>query len=199
MKQKLRVSSPLPWISKRNVPAGCFLAAASRRKRELRYHVLPSHVGSVDIVRAENEHALEIFAAEIDRHHFADQLAGAIGVTRVQRVGHHQRRALVGRHFGRRLIDLGARRENSVADAVLAAGVDHIDHAAHADIEHQVGLAVEKFRAVDEGEVMHLVHPLRGLGRPRRVANIAGDELDVLFTSLSRRGLPRELSSSTRT
>ena len=68
----------------------------------------------------------------------------------------------------RRLVDLGARGEHELADAVLAAGVDHVDHAAHADVEHQVGLGVEEFGAVDEGEVMHFVHAFRAAARPRR-------------------------------
>ena len=47
---------------------------------------------------------------------------------------------------------------------------------------------------------MHLVHALRGFVDRGGVANVAGDEFDVfLSTSASRRGLPRELSSSTRT
>src|SRR3974390_2636639 len=66
---------------------------------------------------------------------------------------------------------------------MLAAGVDDVDQAAHADVEHQIGLAVEKFRAVDESEVMHLVHALgRGLDR-HGVADIAGDELDLACDS----------------
>ena len=129
MKQKLRVSVPLPWISKRNVPGGCLLAARVEAQRELRDHVLEAHVGAVDVVRAEDQHALEIFAAEIDRHQLADQLAAAVGIARVERIGDRQRRALVGRDFRRRLIDLGARGEHQRADAVLAAGVDDVDHA----------------------------------------------------------------------
>ena len=62
---------------------------------------------------------------------------------------------------------------------MLAAGVDDIDHAAHADIEHQIGLAVEEFRAVDEGEVMDLVHALRRLLDRGGIANIAGDEFNI--------------------
>ena len=63
---------------------------------------------------------------------------------------------------------------------MLAAGVDDIDHPAYADVENEVGLAVEEFRAVDEGEVMHFVHALRRLLDRGGVANIAGDEFDLL-------------------
>ena len=64
---------------------------------------------------------------------------------------------------------------------MLAAGVDDIDHAAHADIEHQIGLAVEKFGAVDESQMMHLVH---ALGRDidcGGVTDVAADEFDVFL------------------
>ena len=158
-----------------------FLCCGVEAQGELGYHVLPSHIGPVDIVRAENEHALEIFAAEIYRHQLADQLAAAIGIARVQRVGDGEGCALVGRDFRRRLIDLGARRENEVADAILAASIDYIDHPAHADVEHQVGLAIKEFRAIDEGEMMHLVHPLHGFADRGGVANVSGDEFYVLL------------------
>ena len=59
MKQKLRVSSPVPWISKRSRPDGCCVASGVEAQRELRHHVLAAHVGAIDIVRAEDQHALE--------------------------------------------------------------------------------------------------------------------------------------------
>ena len=59
------------------------------------------------------------------------------------------------------------------------AGVDHVDHALDADIEHEFGRAVEGRGAVDEGEVMHLVDASRrGVDRGR-VADVAADEFDV--------------------
>ena len=132
-------------------------------------------------MRAEDQHAVEKFAAEIDRHDFADQLAGAVGITGVQDIRHHQRGVLSRGDMRRRLIDLGRGSENEIADGVLAAGVDHIDHAAHADVEHQFGRAVEKFSAVDEGQVMHLVHALGGAVNRSGVADIASDEFDILL------------------
>jgi hypothetical protein len=63
---------------------------------------------------------------------------------------------------------------------LLAAGVDDIDHPAHADIENKIGLAVEEFRAVDEGEVMDFVHALRCLLDLGGIADIAVDEFDIL-------------------
>src|SRR6187455_396149 len=63
---------------------------------------------------------------------------------------------------------------------MLAAGIDDIDHPAYADIENEIGLAVEEFRAVDEGEVMDFVHVLRCLLDLGGVADIAGDEFDIL-------------------
>ena len=59
MKQKLRVSRPLPWISKRSRSGRLLLCRGVQAQRELRDHVLPSHVGTVDIVRTEDQHALE--------------------------------------------------------------------------------------------------------------------------------------------
>ena len=43
------------------------------------------------------------------------------------------------------------------------------------------GCAVEEFGAVDEGEVMHLVHALRRVRDRGRIANVAGDEFDVVL------------------
>ena len=178
-------------MSKRNVPDGWRLREPVQAQRELRDDVLPAHVRAVDIVRAENENALEVLAAEIDRHQLADQLAAAVGIARVEHVGHEQRRVLGGRDLGRRLVDLRRGGEHQRADIVLAAGVDHIDHAAHADVEHQLGLRIEKFGAVDEGEVMHLVHAMRRALDGGRVANIAGDEFDVLLDAAQPARLTR--------
>ena len=60
-----------------------FLRAEGLRRidnlaHELGDDVLEAHVGAIDIMWPENQHALKIFTAVIDRHHFADQLAGAI-------------------------------------------------------------------------------------------------------------------------
>ena len=116
------------------------------------------------------------------------------------RIGHDERRALVGRHLRRRLIDLRARRQDQAADACGAAGVDHVDHALDADVEHQLGRAVEELRAVDEGEMVHLLDAAHGGMDRRGIADVACDELDVVLRRRrSRRGAPRELSSSTRT
>jgi hypothetical protein len=62
---------------------------------------------------------------------------------------------------------------------VAAAGVDDVDHPAHADVEHELRRRVEEFGAVDEGEVMHLIHA-RGRGRDRLgIADVAGDEVNL--------------------
>ena len=179
MKQKLRVPSPVPWMAKRSRPVGCWAARALQAQRELRDHVLEPHVGAIDVVRAEDQHALEEFAAEIDRHDLADELAGAVGIARVERIGHGERGGLVGRDFRRGLINLRARGQQQGADAVAAAGVDHVDHPAHADVEHEFRRRVEEFGAVDEGEVVHLVHALRRGRDDFGVADIAGDEIDI--------------------
>ena len=64
---------------------------------------------------------------------------------------------------------------------MAAAGIDHVHHALHADIEHELRLAVEEFRAVDVGEVMHLVHAARGGEHGIEIADIAADEFDILL------------------
>ncbi len=59
------------------------------------------------------------------------------------------------------------------------AGVDDVDDALDADVEHEIGRAVERRGAVDEGEVMHLVDAAHGGLDRGRVADVAADELDV--------------------
>ena len=141
--------------------------------------MLEAHVRAVDVVRPENQHAVEELAAVVDRHQLADDLAAAVGIARIGRVGHDERRALVGRHLRRRLIDLRARGENEAAHIRGAAGVEHIDHALDADVEHQLRRAVEEFGAVDEGEMVDLVDAAHRGVDGRGIADVAGDELDV--------------------
>src|SRR5262245_62967840 len=59
------------------------------------------------------------------------------------------------------------------------AAVDDVDDALNADVEHEVGRAVECRGAVDEGEVVHLVDASYGSVDRIRVANVAVDEIDV--------------------
>ena len=56
-------------------------------QRELRNDVLEAHVRAVDVVRPEDQHALELLAAVVDRHQLADDLAAAVGKPRVERIG----------------------------------------------------------------------------------------------------------------
>ena len=67
---------------------------------------------------------------------------------------------------------------------LLPAGVDDVDDALDADIEHEIGRAVEGRRAVDEGEVMHLVDAAHGGIDRGGVADVAADELDVVLDLL---------------
>jgi hypothetical protein len=122
-----------------------------------------------------------MLAAVIDDHHLADDLAGAIGQARVVRVGNHERSALVGGHTRRRLVNLRARSEDQASDPVVAAAVNDVDDALDADVEHEIGRAVERGRAVDEGKVMHLVDAAHGRVDRDRVADVSADELDVAF------------------
>src|SRR6516164_6948190 len=93
----------------------------------------------------------------------------------------YQSPPLVGGHARRRLVNLGARSEDQASDAVVAAAVDDVDDALDADVEHEVGRAVERRRAVDEGEMMHLVDAAHGGVDRGRIADVAADELDVAF------------------
>ena len=179
MKQKLRVSVAGALDGEREPTGGLPRRQRLQAQRELRDHVLEPHVGTIDVVRAEDQHAIEEFAAEIDRHDLADELAGAIGIARVERIGHGERGGLVGRDFRRGLIDLRARGQQQDADAVAAAGVDHVDHPAHADVEHEFRRRVEEFGAVDEGEVVYFLHAFRRGRDGFGVADIAGDEIDI--------------------
>ena len=78
---------------------GCCAATRLQAQRELRDDVLPAHVGAVDVVRPEDQHAVEELAAVVDRHQLADDLAAAVGIARIGRIGHDQRR--VSRRSGR--------------------------------------------------------------------------------------------------
>ena len=62
----------------------------------------------------------------------------------------------------------------------MAAAVDDVDDAFDADVEHDIGGAVECRRAIDEGEMVHLVDAAHGGIDCRGVADIAADELDVV-------------------
>src|SRR5262249_60502444 len=105
--------------------------------------------------------------------------AGAVGEARVERIGNDERRALVGRHARGRLVDLRARGEDQPPYPALPAGVDDIDDALDADVEHEIGGAVEGRGAVDEGEVVHLVDAAHGIIDGSRIADVGVDEFDV--------------------
>src|SRR5258708_39951860 len=68
-----------------------------------------------------------------------------------------------------------------MADAGGAAGIVEVDHALDAAVEPKLGSAVEEFGAVDEGEMMHLVHAAHRAFDGCSVADIAADELDVVL------------------
>ena len=142
--------------------------------------MFPAHVGPVDIVGAEDDRAFEVGAAEIHRHQFAQDLAAAVGITRIRDVRNRERRRLVRRHGRRRLIDLGTRRHHQVADPVFHAAIDHIHHALHADIQNQVRLLVEEARPVHIGEMANAVHALDRIGDRLRLPDIRLDELAIV-------------------
>src|SRR5215475_454258 len=163
----------------RNRAAWVFFHCSLQTHGELRDDVIEAHVGPVDVVRAEDQHPFEMLAAVVDDHHLADDLAGAIGKARVVRIGNHERGALVGRHARRRLIDLRARGQDQASNAIVPAAVDDVDDALDADVEHEIGRTVERRRAVDEREVMHLVDAAHGGVDRGRIADVAADEFDV--------------------
>src|SRR6185312_12794794 len=73
-----------------------------------------------------------------------------------------------------------ARGQHQCADIPVAACIDDIDHAAHADIQHQIRLRVEKLSAVDESKMVDLVDALCCLVEYGSIANIAGDEFNII-------------------
>src|SRR6516225_1389528 len=149
-------------------------------KRELRDHVFESHVRTVNVVRPKNKNALQKLSTEIDRHYFADQFTGAVGIPRVVRIGYNERRTFIGRNSWRRLIDLRARSQNQCSDVMFAAGFDDIDNPAHADIEHKFGRLVKELGTIDESQMMYLIHALHGARNGFGVTNIAGNQFDFL-------------------
>ena len=147
-------------------------------QRELRDHVLESHVRAIDVVWPKDQHTLKKLAAEVDRHHLTDQFACTVAIAWIMRVGHHKRGTFVGRNFRRRLIYFRAGRQDKGTNSAPAARVDYIDHSAHTNIEHEFREFVEKLRPVDESKVMYFVHPLRGAQHGVSVANIAINKFD---------------------
>jgi len=157
--------------------SGLFGGEPGEPQRELRQDVFPAHVGAVDVVRPEDQNPVEILAAVVDRQQFADDLAAAVGIARIQGIGHRERRGLVGRHTGRGLVDLGTGGEDQFADPGGAAGVEDVDHAPDRDVEDKIGLGVEELGAVDVGE---MVDPGDALRRARHRGGISDVGLDHL-------------------
>ena len=79
----------------------------------------------------------------------------------------------------------------------MPAAVDDVDDALDADVEHEVGGAVERRGAVDEGEVMHLVDVVHGGFDRGRVANVAMDELDLALDLAQPAKSSARISSNT--
>jgi hypothetical protein len=132
--------------------------------------------------------------AVVEGEELADELAAAVAVAGVERVGDGHRHRLVGRDGGRRLVDLGARRVDVVLDAVGDARVERVHRALHGDLEHPLGDLVEVAGAVDVGEVTDGVDARDGAGHRAGVADVGLDEVDLRSTtspSLSRE--PREV------
>src|SRR4029450_3139370 len=61
----------------------------------------------------------------------------------------------------------------------MPAGVDDVDDALDADVEHDLGRVVEGGRAVDVGEVMHLIDAAHGGLAGGGIADVASDEFEV--------------------
>ncbi len=140
--------------------------------------MLAAHVGSINVVRTKDRDPLEPNAPEVDRHELARDLTAAVAVARIQDVGNRKRSGFVGRNHGRRLIDLGARGQHQVADPVLAAGVDDVDHPLDGNLDDQIGLRVKELRAVDVRKVADAVDAGgRGADAPG-VADVPCQHLD---------------------
>src|ERR1700737_244632 len=56
---------------------------------KLRDYVLPAHLGTIDVVRPDDEHTIESGAPIIDGHNFTDNFTGRIGIARVRGIGYY--------------------------------------------------------------------------------------------------------------
>src|ERR1700730_2666103 len=141
-------------------------------------HMFGSHVGAVHIVRAEYHGAVEKLAAVIDEQQFADDLAPAIGIPRIEHIGHTQRHSF-GRGDQRRgLIYLRTGGQYEFADAVFHTRVENVDHPFDRHLENQVRLGVEKLGAVYVGEVANAISATYRVLDRTKIANIAGKKFD---------------------
>ncbi len=61
------------------------------------------------------------------------------------------------------------------------AGIDDVDDALDANVEHEIRRAVEGGCAIDEGEVVHLRDATHGSIDRGGVTNVAFHKLDVVF------------------
>jgi hypothetical protein len=113
--------------------------------------VLPAHVGTVNIVGADNENPIEVLAADVDGKQLGDDLAAAVRIARVEGIRDHERHRLVRWDARCGLVNLGARKQHELAYLVLHATVEHIEHATNRDVENQSGALVKELGAVDVG------------------------------------------------
>ena len=67
---------------------------------------------------------------------------------------------------------LGPSNLRIAGNTLGAAGIQHIQHALDADIQHQFGIFVEKFRAIEKRKVEHFIHARHGLPHDRQIAHI---------------------------
>ena len=66
--------------------------------------------------------------------------------------------------------------DHEIADSLGAARVQHVEHAAYADIEHQLRMAIEMPGAIDRRQMGHAVDAVRGGAHRTRVADVGLDE-----------------------
>ena len=159
------------------------LARLFRRQRtqdELRRHMLPAHIWTIDIVRPEHLNLAEMFLAIVEGDQFRDNLGATIGVSRIEAVWQHQGHAFVRRDRGRLLVDLGRACHDKVRHIGPLACLDHGKCAPQADIQHQFGLGIEVLGPIDRREMEDDLGALAGSRDGLGIAHIAGAQIYLI-------------------
>src|ERR1039458_3465093 len=93
---------------------------------EFRNHVLPTHIRSVDIVRAKNYDSSEALTTVVQRDDLTDQLTCGVGIAWIERIGNAHWHRLIGRDDRRFLIDLRAGCQYQFVHVVSETSIDYV-------------------------------------------------------------------------
>ena len=145
--------------------------------------MLPAHIWPVYIVGAKDDGAFEVFSPEVNGHNLADNFARGVGIARVVWVRDGKWHVLVSRDSWRSLVDFRAGGQDKFAHLMFDAGIEHIDHALDAYVKHELRLAVEELRAIDERQMTDALHTPYGLADDVAVAR---EYLEALNNPLAK-------------